>query len=84
MRAPDLSAVSSAHCSRSSASAAARHRVSSNRSATAHASPQPFLPELDQTEWRPAQRLAPYRPRRFRRSEGTQAQLLAPEAEPTG
>jgi hypothetical protein len=32
--------------------------------ATGHASPQPFLSPLDEVEWHPAQRLAPYRPRR--------------------
>jgi hypothetical protein len=47
--------------------------------ATAHASPQPFLPELADLDWRPAQRLAPYRPRRKRRDEATQARLLVPE-----
>ena len=35
--------------------------------ATDHASPQPFLPELAAVEWRPVQRLAPYRPWRQRR-----------------
>jgi putative transposase len=47
--------------------------------ATGHASPQPFLPELDQTEWHPAQRLAPYRPRRPRRGDGKQAPLVVPD-----
>jgi putative transposase len=47
--------------------------------ATAHASPQPFLPELADLDWRPAQRLAPYRPRRRRGGEGMQARLLVPE-----
>jgi putative transposase len=48
--------------------------------ATGHASPQPFLPELDQTEWHPAQRLAPYRPRRPRRGDGKQEPLVVPES----
>jgi len=46
---------------------------------TEHASPQPFLPELAQLDWRPARRLAPYRPRRQRRPEGTQERLPVPE-----
>ena len=49
--------------------------------ATGHASPQPFLPELAAVEWHPAQRLAPYRPRRKRRDGGTQEPLLAPETD---
>jgi hypothetical protein len=44
--------------------------------ATAHASPPPFLPELEGLDWRLAQRLAPYRARRKRRDEGTQERLL--------
>jgi hypothetical protein len=44
---------------------------------TGHASPQPFLSPLDEVEWRPAQRLAPYRPRRRRDGEGTQEPLFA-------
>ena len=44
--------------------------------ATDHASPQPFLAPLETVEWHPAQRLAPYRPRRTRRGEGWQAPLL--------
>jgi hypothetical protein len=47
--------------------------------ATEHASPQPFLPEMEGLEWRPAQRLAPYRPRQQRRDEGAQARLPVPE-----
>jgi hypothetical protein len=47
--------------------------------ATGHASPQPFLPELAELDWWPAQRLAPYRPRRQRRGEGTQGRLLVLE-----
>ncbi len=31
---------------------------------TAHQSPQPFLPPLDEVAWQPAQQLAPYAPRR--------------------
>jgi putative transposase len=50
---------------------------------TAHASPQPFLAPLDQTEWHPARRVAPYRPRRTRRAAGTQEPLLAPEPDAT-
>ena len=46
---------------------------------TGHASPQLFLPPLDEVEWHPAQRLAPYRPRRQRRDEGTQERLPVPE-----
>jgi hypothetical protein len=49
--------------------------------ATGHASPQPFLPELADLEWRPALPAAPYRPRRARRGEGRQEPLLAPEPE---
>lgn len=44
--------------------------------ATGHASPQPFLPVLAELDWRPAERLAPYRPRRQRRGEGTQERLV--------
>ncbi len=44
--------------------------------ATAHASPQPFLPELEAVEWRPVQHLAPYQTPRKRRDEGTQERLL--------
>jgi hypothetical protein len=39
--------------------------------------PQPFLPQLDETEWHPAQRQAPYRPRRQRVKAGRQAPRLA-------
>ena len=46
---------------------------------TGHASPQPFLAPLDETEWRPAQRLTPYRPRRTRRTAGTQERLPVPD-----
>ena len=44
--------------------------------ATGHASPQPFLPVLEETEWRPALRRVPYRPGRSRREEGHQARLF--------
>jgi hypothetical protein len=47
--------------------------------ATAHASPQPFLPELAEVAWHPAPRLAPCRPRRPRRDAGKQERLLVPE-----
>jgi hypothetical protein len=47
---------------------------------TAHISPQPFLPELEGLDWRPAQRLALYRPRRQRRDDGAQERLPAPES----
>jgi putative transposase len=44
--------------------------------ATGHGSPQPFLPTFEQVEWRPAQRLAPYRARRRRQIMARQAPLL--------
>ena len=47
--------------------------------ATAHASPQPFLPELAGLDWRPALPAAPYRLRRTRRDKDRQEPLLAPE-----
>ena len=47
--------------------------------ATDHASPQPFLPPLDEEEWHPARRLAPSRPRRARTDAGAQARLFDPE-----
>jgi hypothetical protein len=47
--------------------------------ATAHASPQPFLPDLADLDWRPVQRLAPYRARRRRQDGAQQGRLLAPE-----
>jgi hypothetical protein len=52
--------------------------------ATGHASPQPFLSPLDETDWRPAQRLAPYRPRRKREAEGVQERLFRAEQEASG
>ncbi len=44
--------------------------------ATSHASPQPFLPVLEQTAWHPARRLAPDRPRRRRDEGDAQAPLF--------
>lgn len=52
--------------------------------ATGHASPQPFLAPLDETEWRPAQRLAPYRSRRPCRAAVEQASLPEPNRESAG
>jgi hypothetical protein len=52
--------------------------------ATGHASAQPFLSPLDETEWRPAHRLAPYRPRRKREAEGVQERLFREEQEASG
>lgn len=53
--------------------------------ATGHASPQPFLPQLDQTVWNPARRLMSYRPRRRRPDDGGQASLFTvPQATATG
>ncbi len=49
--------------------------------ATEHASPQPFLPPLDETEWRPAQRLSPYCTRRKRADAGRQERLFGEEGE---
>jgi hypothetical protein len=49
--------------------------------ATGHQSPQPFLPELADLDWRPALPAAPYRPRRTHRGEGRQEPLPAPEPE---
>ena len=49
--------------------------------ATGHASPQPFLPPLDEADWHPAQRLAPYRPRRKRGDAGRQGRLFPPDGE---
>jgi hypothetical protein len=49
--------------------------------ATGHASPQPFLPELEELDWRPAQRLAPYRRRRKHGGGEHQEQLFAVDNE---
>jgi hypothetical protein len=49
--------------------------------ATDHASPQPFLPPLDETEWHPVQRLVPYRLRRKRVAAEQQASLPEPDRE---
>ncbi|MFN8663197.1 MAG: hypothetical protein U0075_15015 [Thermomicrobiales bacterium] len=46
---------------------------------TSHASPQPFLAPLADTEWHPARRLAPYRPRRKRVTAEQQTPLPKPE-----
>ncbi len=46
---------------------------------TGYASPQPFLPRLEETPWQPAQRLAPYRPRRTRVVAEQQAPLPEPD-----
>jgi hypothetical protein len=48
---------------------------------TGYASPQPFLVPLDETEWHPAQRLLPYRPRR--RPVVTRRQTPLPETDTT-
>jgi hypothetical protein len=48
---------------------------------TGHASPQPFLAPLAETEWHPAQRLAPYRQRRTRVGAERQAPLPEPDRE---
>jgi hypothetical protein len=49
--------------------------------ATEHASLQPFLPPLEETEWRPAQRLSPYRPRRKRAAARQQERLFDQDGE---
>lgn len=46
-----------------------------------HPSPQPFLAPLDETTWRPARKLAPYRPRRKREREIPQEPLFVGDAE---
>ena len=48
--------------------------------ATGRTSPQPFLPPLDATDWCPAQRLAPYHPRRKRATAGRQVPLFPSES----
>ena len=51
---------------------------------TGHASPQPFLPPLEEVAWNPARRLAPYRPRRKRNAmAGSQECLFEPERDAT-
>lgn len=52
--------------------------------ATGHGSPQPFLPQMADLDWRPAQRLVPYRARRQRRDDGRQEQLPVPEPDAQG
>ena len=53
--------------------------------ATGHVAPQPFLPPLEEVDWQPAHRVAPYRPRRKHRGTGKQEQLFPGEAaESTG
>ncbi len=51
---------------------------------TRYASPQPFLPPLEEVAWQPAQRLAPYRPRRRRRGGGQQAALFLQDSAAIG
>ncbi|MDQ3493913.1 MAG: helix-turn-helix domain-containing protein [Chloroflexota bacterium] len=46
---------------------------------TRYPSPQPFLPPLDEVEWHPVQRLAPYRLRRANSGEGRQTPLFDPD-----
>jgi putative transposase len=48
---------------------------------TDHGSPQPFLPVLDEVEWHPARRMAPYCARRRRRGEGQQERLFADDGD---
>ncbi len=44
-------------------------------------SSQPFLSPMEETEWHPARRLAPYRPRHKRGQDGPQQPLFADDAE---
>jgi hypothetical protein len=44
--------------------------------ATAHGSPQPFLPVLDEVAWEPAQRLPPYRARSVHAGASRQEHLF--------
>ena len=44
-------------------------------------SPQPFLPPMEEMEWHPARRLAPYRPRRTRGRDAPQASLFSGDEE---
>jgi hypothetical protein len=46
-----------------------------------HPSPQSFLTTLDETPWRPAGKLAPYRPRRKRSPDLPQEPLFNEDAE---
>jgi hypothetical protein len=46
-------------------------------------SPQPFLPPMDETEWHPARRLAPYRPRRPRGRDAPQTSFFSDDEEAT-
>jgi len=48
---------------------------------TGHTSPQPVLRSLEAVEWRPAQRLPPYRPRRKRGDAGQQERLFDQEGD---
>jgi transposase len=52
--------------------------------ATDHASPQPFLPPLEDIAWHAAQRLEPYRPRRQRAATGHQQPLFTRERAGSG
>ena len=58
-----------------------RLRATRRLNPTGHASPQPFLASLAEIEWHPAQRLAPYRPRRPRRAAEQQVPLPEPDRE---
>jgi transposase len=49
--------------------------------ATDHGSPQPFLPVLEETDWRPARQLAPYRPRRSHIDDEGQTPLFTVDQE---
>jgi hypothetical protein len=51
---------------------------------TRYASPQPFLPSLEEVEWHPARRLAPYRPRRRRWAGGQQVPLFPQDSAAIG
>ena len=47
--------------------------------ATGHVSPQPFLAPLEELDWYPAQRVAPYRRRRRRSDAARQVRFFAGE-----
>lgn len=49
--------------------------------ATDHRSPQPFLPTLEETEWRPARQLSPYRPRKSRADDDGYTPLFSVDQE---